>query len=332
MRDAAGSAGRGEEGTRMAHVPSSFAKKVLITGASGFIGSHLCEALEGLGAEIHSVSRQAGARSPGHVRWWNVDLVDAEAVMSLVSAIKPDVVFHLASFVSGDRGTSAVLPTFHNNLATTINLLTAVSLVGCGRIVLTGSLEEPRGSAEEVIPSSPYAASKGAAGAYARMFHALYSTPAVIARTFMVYGPGQRDLRKLVPYSIVSLLSGRALSLGTGTRKVDWIFVKDVVAGLLAAAVATGIEGQTIDVGTGTLTTVRAVVEQLAEKTAPGGPLRFGALAERPMEQVRAADVARSQQLIGWCATTPLSDGLDATISWYRDRLKQGQLDLSSIA
>lgn len=306
--------------------------KVLVTGASGFIGSHLVLALTERGADIHAVSRRPRKAPMGSPQWWTVDLADEAAVGRLVATVEPDIVFHLASHVSGNRGMEGVLPSFHGNLASTVNLLTAVTTVGCRRIVLAGSLEEPAAGSVDPIPASPYAAAKAAASAYGRMFHALYDTPAVIARLFMVYGPAQQDLRKLVPYTILSLLTGRPLSLSAGTRPVDWIYVKDVVAGLLAMAEAPGVEGQTLDLGTGDLVPVRAIVEALAEMTEPNGQLRFGAIAERPMEQVRAAEVTRSQRLLGWRATTPLPDGLAETVSWYRNQLKDGEIDLSSIA
>ena len=302
-------------------------RKVLVTGASGFIGSHLLRALERDGAEIHAVSRREREGAGRRARWWAGDLADPATAQRLVSAIRPDVVFHLASHVSGQRGADAVLPTFLGNLASTVNLLSAVTDVGCGRFILAGSLEEPGQSAGGEVPASPYAAAKGAAGAYARMFHALYNTPAVVARLFMVYGPAQRDLSKLVPYSILSLLRRQPLLLGHGQRPVDWIYVEDAVAGLLATAVANGIEGRTVDLGSGELVPIRAVVESLARMIDPDGELRFGALPERPMEQVRAANASETERLIGWRASTTLTDGLAQTAAWYRGQLEQGTLD-----
>jgi nucleoside-diphosphate-sugar epimerase len=91
---------------------------------------------------------------------------------------------------------------------------------------------------------SPYAAAKFAASAYGRMFHALYHTPVTILRLFMVYGPGQQDLRKLVPYVTLALLKGEMPRVSSGVREVDRIYVDDVAAGYLAAATATGVEGE----------------------------------------------------------------------------------------
>ena len=123
--------------------PCFFAEKVLITGASGFIGSHLCRRLCTTGIELHAISR---AKRPSHgskLQWWQGDLSDSAMARDLVQAVKPDVIFHLASHVMGARNLENVLPTFRSNLLSTVNILTVASEVGCRRIVLTNSLEEP---------------------------------------------------------------------------------------------------------------------------------------------------------------------------------------------
>ncbi len=292
-------------------------KRVLVTGSSGFIGSHLCERLASSGADVHGVSRTEGF-SEFMSRWWQQDLMDPTAVKGLLSQVRPHFIFHLASHVTGSRDAKEVLPTFRNNFMSTVHLLTASADVGCERIVLIGSLEEPEPGEAPVVPSSPYAAAKFAASAYGRMFHALYRVPVAIARLFMVYGPRQRDLSKLVPYATLSLLRRQPPKLGSGLRPVDWIYVEDVVDGLIALAAAKDVDGATVDIGSGKLVTVREVVELLSRLVAPSMKPEFGALAERPMEQVRVANAAETQARIGWKAETSLETGLSKTIEWCR--------------
>jgi UDP-glucose 4-epimerase len=135
----------------------------------------------------------------------------------------------------------------------------------------------------------------------------------------MVYGPGQRDDTKLIPYVTTTLLRDEQPSLSSGTREVDWVYVDDVVAAFLAAAAATP-PGTPVDVGTGELTTVRAVVERIARLVGSDAEPQFGALADRPMERRRVADAARTRELIGWEPETPLDDGLARTVQWFRER------------
>jgi UDP-glucose 4-epimerase len=248
-------------------------------------------------------------------------MTDSERVRSVLADIKPDFIFHLASEVHGSRDRQYVQPMLMSNLVGTVNLLCSAADIGCRRIVLTGSLEEPDSGMAEVIPCSPYAASKWAGSSYARMFHALYDAPVTIARLFMVYGPGQRDVNKLIPYVVLSRLRGRSPKISSGDRLVDWIHVEDVAEGLIAMAGTPGICGKTLDIGSGTLVSVREIVNRLcALVPAEDGP-QFGALGDRPMEQVRVANVRETYARLGWRSKIDLNRGLQLTLDWYRDRL-----------
>ena len=296
-------------------------RRALVTGAAGFIGSALCRRLASLGVEVHGVSRSARNAENYIARWWQCDLEDFEAVRSLVRKSKPQLIFHLASNSAGSRAPELVVPIFHSNLHTTVNLLSAANEVGCQRIFLTGSMEEPDPGMEWPIPSSPYAAAKFAAGTYGRMFHAVYDMPVVLLRVFMVYGPNQRETYKLIPYVILSLLKGESPKLSSGDRAVDWIYIDDVVEGFIAATIAPGVEGQTIDIGTGRLDSVRTVVEHLYDLLQPGKQPPFGSTVDRPLEQVRAANVEDSFSKTKWRAKIDLREGLRRTIEWYRENI-----------
>ncbi len=298
-----------------AHAPE---RRILVTGASGFVGAHLCRRLVEAGATVHAVSRSPRREGQSASRWWNADLEEPGLCDDLVRAVDPDIVLHLAGHVTGNRGLDAVLPTFRANLSATVELLTAAARHGVGRIVLAGSLEETDPRDGVTVPGSPYAAAKSAGTAYAQMLHALHALPVVILRIFMVYGPAQRDTVKLVPYVIRSLLRGEPPELSDGRRPVDWIYVDDVVEAFVIAASAPGVDGATVDVGTGRLTTIRDVVEQLALLLDPAAELRFGARPNPAQERVAVADADRSERLLGWRAVVPLDEGLRRTVDWYR--------------
>lgn len=291
----------------------------LVTGASGFLGSNLCQRLVDSGAEVHATSRAARTSDDDRLRWWQSDLASDESARALVREIRPDVIFHLAGQVSAAPDVSLVVPAFRSLLASTLNLLAAVEELGGARVVLTGSLTEPRSSGDEVVPSSPYAAAKWASTAYARMFHALYGTPAVIVRPFMTYGPGQNP-EKLVPHVILSLLRGASPKLASGRWSADWVYVDDVIDGFLLAATRAGIDGKTIDLGSGELTSTREIVEKVVARIDPRIDPEFGALPDRPAEEVRIADVTAAKAALGWEPRTSLDRGLEQTIAWYRDR------------
>ena len=293
-------------------------KKALVTGASGFIGSHLCNLLNNTGVEVHGVSREKRTTDTAGTIWWQGDLSKLTDVNHLLNDIKPDYIFHLASYVVGARDLENVIPTFLSNLSSTVNLLTCATKLGCTRIVLVGSQEEP--DKGNVIPSSPYAAAKWSAGAYARMFHALYSTPVTIARVFMVYGPGQNDLSKLIPYVTLSLLREQDPKLTGGTRQIDWVYVEDVAKGLLSLAASKNVEGCTVELGSGFLVSIKDTIKKLEKiiggKTKPV----FGSIPDRPMEQVRVADIKKTYDMIGWKPAVGLEKGLRTTVDWYKRR------------
>lgn len=306
--------------------PLSFKRgaRALVTGASGFIGAAVTRRLLQEGVEVHALYRRTPPENLHDAIWRQCDVEDGAAVRRIVGTVRPDFMFHLASHVSGSRDLEIVGPTLRSNLLSTVNVLTAATETGCRRVVLTGSMEEPAPSAAWSVPGSPYAAAKSAASAYGRMFHLLYGAPVVTLRLFMVYGPGQTDLKKLVPYTIMSLLDGTAPRLSSGRRNIDWVYVDDVVESYMRAALRDGVEGKTIDVATGNRVSVRALVERLVALINAGITPQFGALAERVGEQEPVADLTAAETLLQWRANTDLNEGLKRTVSWYREHRRIG--------
>ena len=295
-------------------------KKVLITGASGFLGSHLCDHLCKNNVEVHAVSRTERTSDQDSLQWWHGNMEDIEVVQNLFHTIKPDVVFHLSGMVTGAAGAELVLPTFNSLLVSTINILTVAAKTGCDRVILIASLEEPEPGQNEATPISPYAAAKWASSAYSRMFHQLYQTPVVLVRPFMTYGPGQ-NVRKIIPSVTLSLLQSEAPLLASGQRQVDWIYIDDVISGMLAAAQVPHVEGCTFDLGSGALVSIRSVVQQLTNLANPQIEPLFGALPDRPVEKVRVANTAYSYEKLGWQPVISLEAGLEHTVNWYRQRI-----------
>jgi nucleoside-diphosphate-sugar epimerase len=205
-------------------------------------------------------------------------------------------------------------------------MLTAATEIGCRRIVLTGSLTEPQNGVE-AIPSSPYAAAKWTSGAYGRMFHALYQTPVTIVRPFMTYGPRQNP-EKIIPYVTGSLLRGESPRLSSGSWQADWIYIDDVIDGMLAAAVVPDVDGCSIDLGSGKLISVREMVCNIARLIESTVTPEFGALPERPSEEIKVADVAYAEAKLGWKAKSSLCEGLARTVAWYRRQLQAANLSL----
>lgn len=250
------------------------------------------------------------------LHWRMLDLCDRASTGRLLAEVKPDFVFHLAGLANAGRDATLVLPTLDSNLMSTVNILCSALDVGSPRIVLPGSLEEP--TDPQAVASSPYAMSKWAASGYGRMFAESHGSQVSVARIFLTYGPTSRDLHKLVPYVLLSLLDDRSPELASGDRKVDWIYVDDVVDGLIAIASSPRTVGQTLDLGSGMALTVRSFVERLAALVGSSAAPKFGARSDRRMETVQVADVQRTYEACGWRPRISLGEGLERTVEWFR--------------
>jgi UDP-glucose 4-epimerase len=295
--------------------------RVLVTGATGLIGRQVVSLLHDE-VEVYAVSRSKKS-STDRVNWLTCDLSLPGSARELIEHVQPGVVVHLAGAVRGDRTLDAVYPTLTANLVATVELLEAATRTRVQRIVLSGSLlEEPTSGGTTAVPPSPYGASRWAATSYARMFHSLFEAPVTILRPSYAYGPGQ-DSTKLLPHVIRSVLRGERPELASGERRIDFVFAEDVGRAYLAAAGAAGVDGETIDIGSGVTTQVREFVGAAVDMLGKDCPRPiFGALPERPFEQEIHVDTAPAARLLGWTASTSLDEGLRKTVAWY---VKQAQ-------
>jgi nucleoside-diphosphate-sugar epimerase len=266
---------------------------------------------------VHGTTRIARTPGADGLEWWQATLHDPDEVTQLLRRVRPDIIIHLSGHVTASPSVTLVRPTFQSLLADTVNLLTGVLECGCGRVVLVGSLTEPQGDPDKIIPSSPYVAAKWAATAYGQMFHALYGTPVVIARPSMTYGPGQGP-QKLIPYVVRSLLQGEPPRLTDGRLLADWTYIDDMVEGLLRTALIPNLAGETLDLGSGVLTSIREVVQQIIQLLDTPIEPQWGALPDRPDEYIRAANAARTEEILQWKASTSLKSGLEKTIEALR--------------
>jgi len=294
----------------------------LVTGGSGFIGRGLCRRLIESGVTVTATSRTS--HEEGDLHWVQADLADEEVVSRLVTRLRPDRIYHLAGHVSGLRDLDAVGPSIHDTLVTSVNVLVAAARAG-STVVLAGSMEEPGPADKSLVPGSPYAAAKQAASSYGRMLCAVHGLAFVHLRIFMVYGPGQMDWSKLVPYVATSFLSGTRPKLSSGARRVDWVYVDDVVDAFIAAGSRPELSGRTVDIGSGQSVTIRAITERIASIVGTELEPDFGALPDRLLEPARVADVLATETLLGWKPRTELDDGLRATVDWYRSQLGRPQ-------
>lgn len=301
-------------------------RRVLVTGATGFIGRALCARLLEVGAEVHGGTRALRVLPEG-VHWHEANLGDEGAADRLVARVRPDLIYHLAGAVTGVRDLDMVVPVFTSTLASTVHVLSAAQRHGCRRVVLASSMEEPDLHDVVAVPSSPYAAAKWASGGYGRMFGSLYGLEVVELRIFMTYGPGHQPLDKLVPSVVLGLLRGESPTLGSGHRRVDWVFLDDVVRALALAGTTDVPTGVRPDIGSGQLLSIREFVQRLARIVDPDASLQLGTRQDRPAEREAAAELSVTRTLLGWEPRVDLDEGLRRVVQWYRARYEAGEFD-----
>jgi len=307
---------------------------VLITGATGFIGSHLAERLVGEGAEV-TLAVEPGASQANivsildKVRVHEVDLRDGQTVRQLVREYQPSKVYHLAAVGVTEPDIDPLLAVQVNVLGT-LNLLEALRETDCDCLVNTGTCYEyghnnpPMREDQMVDPINAYAASKSATWLFCNMYHRTHGYPIVTVRPFTVYGPRQSE-HALIPQVILSALRGKDFEMTGGEQTRDFTYVDDVVEGYIRASLSEKAIGQTINLGAGEEHAIKDVVLKVLElMNSPVRPL-IGALPYRPGEIQRLyADSNKARELLGWQPQVGLEEGLRRTIEWYTEQMVTG--------
>ena len=311
--------------------------RVLVTGADGFIGSHLVERLVADGASVRAFciynSRGSAGwldEAPADVRTaCDIRLGDIRDARFVERALEDiEVVFHLAALIAIPYSYIAAESFIDTNVRGTLNVLEAGLRAGVRRIVHI-STSEVYGTPEhlpirETHPlqaQSPYAASKTAADQLALAFHRSFELPVTVLRPFNTYGPRQSE-RAVLPTMIRQLLAGQAeIRLGRLDTRRDLTFVADTVDGMVRAGAAPGIDGRVIQLGTGRAETIGELFALASRLTGNAARVIEDPARLRPdASEVLAlqSDPSLARELLGWQAATGLEAGLVATIDWLR--------------
>ena len=313
-------------------------KQVVVTGAGGFIGSHLTERLVNLGASTTAFLRynsrsEAGlldecpaeVRAEIHMIWG--DLSDPDSVRNALQ--KADVVFHLGALVGIPYSYEAPRQYVAANVLGTLNVLEAVRAGGVGRLVQTSTSEvygtpiyTPIDEKHPLQGQSPYSASKIGADKLAESFWRTYNLPVATLRPFNTFGPRQ-SARAILPTIIRQALNGSEVRLGSLTPIRDMNYVGDTVDGFIRIATCDAALGRVVNIGSGRGLTVREMVDGVSKSlgktiTVVDDPGRV-----RPASsEVEAliADATLAHQLFGWSSVTSFEDGLTRTIEWFSEK------------
>ena len=319
-------------------------QRVLVTGAGGFIASHLVEALVERGAAVRAFVHYNSRGDPGVLSLLPAqtlaaveviagDLRDEDAVREAAQSCS--LIFHLGALIAIPYSYRHPREVAETNLGGTFNVLMAARETGARLIhtstseVYGSALSVPIDESHPLQAQSPYAASKIGADALVRSFYCAYSLPAVTVRPFNTYGPRQSG-RSVIPTIIIQALTQPEIRLGNLKATRDFTYVSDTVAGFLAAAQAGGVEGETFNLGSGKEITIGELARTIRMLMWGNQPIVEDAERLRPekSEVLRLlADNRKAREVLGWAPQVSLAQGLDWTIAWIKDHPERYQAD-----
>lgn len=299
-------------------------KRVLLTGASGFIGRHCWTPLLERGFDVWAVSSRAMDRSDDPVRWVRADLLDRRQIKPLLAAVRPTHLLHLAWMVVPGQSYHAI-----ENLGwvqASLDLVRAFAQVGGRRAVVAGTCyeyDQSHGLCREDhtprLPDTRYGVAKNALWELLTAFAPAWEVSLAWPRLFFLYGPHEHP-RRLVSSVINALLNGDPAKCSHGRQLRDYLHAADA-ADALCAVLDSDLTGA-VNVGAGTPVSLRSIVEEIGRQIERPELLELGAIPARPGEvPLIAADVGRLNSSLGWSPRYGLSDGIEQTIRWWREAL-----------
>jgi len=308
-------------------------KRILVTGGSGFIGSHLVKKLLQLEADVYVLIRPSSDtfrinECLDKIHVIKGDLEDFNNLKKDIEKIEPEIIFHLAAYVNRERSFENAEKCIKINVNGTVNLLKSLEKINYERFVNTGTCEEygnikaPFKEDYLVKPPSPYSASKTASVLFCQAYHNIYGYPIVNLRPFLTYGPFQ-DEKMFIPQVILSCFRGKNFEMTGGKQGRDPTYIDDVIDGYLKASYKKAAIGEIINLGYGKEYKIKEIAKMI--NNLMGNPIKI-LVGKKPYMENEIWHLycsnEKAKKILNWTPKIGLKEGLIKTINWYKQNLR----------
>ncbi len=314
-------------------------KRVLVTGAGGFIGSHLVESLVENGAQVRAFVRYNARNDPGLLRFLSPekydalelipgDLRDSDAIRKAVKGISH--IFHLGALIAIPYSYQHPREVVESNILGTLNVLLAAREMGVERLVHTSTsevygtaLQVPIHETHPLQGQSPYSASKIGADKLAESFYLSYNLPVVTLRPFNTFGPRQ-SARAVIPALMVQSLTRNSIQVGNLDARRDFTFITDTVDGFMKIGKAADVDGHVTNLGTGREIRIGDLVQKIVSISGRQVDVQIDPERLRPEKSEvhrLVSDNRLALEKLGWRPQISLDDGLMMTMDWIRENI-----------
>lgn len=302
-------------------------RKILVTGASGFIGSHIAKRMVRENARVSVFARETSDlwrldEEKNDIAVYRADIRNFDQLDLQIGKIQPDYVFHMAAYGVDSRQKDWIVAT-NTNIVGTIHLIKSLQRVGCEKILHIGSCME-YGDKKEMVdenaalePFNIYGSTKAAATIMAHQLAAEINIPIVTLRAFGIFGENEGS-HKFFPHIILSLLNGSAVDLTACEQYRDYCYIENIIDGFVLAAKDKSCNNTILNIGSGTIQQLRTYVDMVCRLMNNTTKPNYGAVPYRKDEVWKPhPDISRIKTHLKWAPKISLEEGLKRTIAWY---------------
>lgn len=302
-------------------------KKVLITGISGFVGSHLAEKMRGFGADVYGIAKNTSGK-----QIMKGDVANQNFTASIIKKWHITICFHLAGESLVEAGQEDPYHTFKTNIEGTLNILESARIYDLERVIIAstshvyGHNRLPYYEGYTPRPSRPYETSKACTDLIAQSYANSFNLPVLIPRFVNIYGPGDLNFHRLIPKTLQAIFMNKSILMWGGSAIRDYLYIDDALDAYTALALMDVKKNKNnciFNFGSGVRISVKELIDKIVKLS--GKKVIIRKIKERRTEEIQSQYVSfqKAEKILNWRAKTSLDEGLKRTLAWYKRHLQR---------